>query len=84
MQGDHGSRMAHERVIMVGPDSSGKRLCDPIPEVSDSGEETLIYLFSIPKEEYTGNLLDYIMSVNIISGEVSRLEDFGFYEWSPE
>lgn len=71
-------------VILHGPGSGFKSICDPIPEVSDSGEETLIYLFTIQKEEYTGNILDYDLSVNLVSGEANRLETFCFYEWSPE
>ena len=60
--------------------STGTLLCDPIPEVSESGEEVFLCLFSIRKAEYTGNIRDYFMNVNIAeSGGAYRLQTFNFY-----
>lgn len=62
--------------------SKGTLLCDPIPEVSDSGEEVLLYLFSIPKVEYTGRIRYYFLDVSVVeSGGTRRAETFNFYPY---
>lgn len=63
-------------------DSIGKLLCDPIPESSSNGEDALIYLFSIPKEGYSGNIQDYYLNINFVSSEgPNTLQTFNFYDY---
>lgn len=65
--------------------SLGKLLCDPISEVSDTGEEILLYLFSIPKGTYTGRIQDYYLEIRLVEpGGATRTHTLSFYERKEE
>ena len=55
-------------------------LCEPFSEGHNDGEEKLILLFSIPDDEYTGNIRDYLLNMEISSGSNTRTQLFNFID----
>ena len=53
-------------------------LCDPISENHKNGEEAMVLLFSIPEAEYTGDVQQYYLDMQISCGSSIRTQLFHF------
>jgi hypothetical protein len=53
---------------LISASTKESSLCAPITEMSDSGEEMLLFLFGIPKERYDGAMHGYSLEMQIRSG----------------